>query len=412
MNDKQVEDDASKRVIVVGGGLSGLSLSLGLAKVGYRVHVVERRNDIEKRKGGTYLMQPNAIKALEEVCQEAMDPLYEMGVPIPSSECKMYAWWMVRDSLLRQVNKQKDKITLSMGWSFYKFEDDHPDFIKALFTRTDADDADADKDEKLELEGVLLVGADGVHSAVRSFLNLPPATPTGSACWRGSISVTDPASPLATLLNTPLLTKGATTLGYIKCGPCVLGLKSFHSVYPYLMTWTVNTREPDAASKFHHPRDAVGPYLRENEDTANMFTAVFELANPEELDYIIPFVTIALPNEDGKGWGGKGRVTLLGDAAHAMRSAGGQGGAMAFEDCVVLTRLLQEVGDTSGSAALGGRASTEQVLIDFENSRVPRVRKIWDDQMERAERAYTGDFGPSRSPADEDVYNTWVNGGV
>ena len=118
---------------MVGSGLTGLSVSLGLAKLGYRVHIVERRHDWGQRKGVTYLMQPNAVRALEQVCQEAMDPLYEMGFPLPHSECKMYARWIVRDSLLKQVMLMNNNISLHMGWSFSDVEDDHPDLIKGTF---------------------------------------------------------------------------------------------------------------------------------------------------------------------------------------------------------------------------------------------------------------------------------------
>jgi len=261
---------------------------------------------------------------------------------------------------------------------------------------------------------------------------------------------------LAPLLTSPLLTTGKMVLGYIKCGPyCVVGLKSFHSKYPGVMTWTVNTKEPDAAVKFSHPRDALGAYLdsitkndnaddddddEENKKTASLIEAVLELADPEELHHSLPFVTIGLPEENQDenanvnvnangttGWGGTGRVTLIGDAAHAMRSAGGQGGAMAFEDCVVLARILEQTQALSGGNANDNdkdsdndtvddvhhtRASIETAVLEFENSRLPRVRTIWNDQWERAERAYKGDFKPSRTEEDELKYQAWVDKGV
>ena len=369
-----------------------------------------------------------------------------------------------------------------MGWSFSDVEDDHPDFIKARFTRTQQTQTLTEKDDDgtntqidneaedvLDLTGILLVGADGVHSAARASLDLAPATHTGSVSWGGTISIIDDDDDnddddaidnnninsarklLAPLLTSPLLTTGKMVMGYIKCGPyCVVGLKSFHSKYPGVMTWTVNTREPDAAVKFSHPRDALGSYLDsidnndndddddddgdENKKTASLIEAVFELADPEELNHSLPFVTIALPekNQDANanvntGWGGTGRVTLIGDAAHAMRSFGGQGGAMAFEDCVVLARILEQTQASSGGNANDNdndtvddahtsvhhtRASIEAAVLEFESSRLPRVRTIWNDQWERVERAYKGDFKSSRTVADELEYQAWVDKGV
>lgn len=350
-----------------------------------------------------------------------------------------------------------------MGWSFSAFDDDNPDQIKARFTRTpqtqtqtqtqkDDDttqiDNEAEHEDVLELTGIMVVGADGVHSAVRASLDLAPATPTGSVCWRGSISINDDDTDndddemkknarqvLAPLLTSPLLTTGNMVRGYIKCGPyCVIGLKSFHSKYPGVMTWTVNSREPEAAIRFRHPREAVGAYLAASSDnnddndddnddntkTAALIEAVFALADPEELNHSLPFVTITLPeeeNQDAKtnmGWGGSGRVTLIGDAAHAMRSAGGQGGAMAFEDCVVLARVLKQITLASLLTAhpMLTRAAIASAVLEFESSRLPRVRTIWQDQWERAERAYQGDFTPSRSEAAEREYQAWVDKGV
>jgi len=134
---------------------------------------------------------------------------------------------------------RKNNISLHMGWSFSNLEDDHPDLIKARFTRTQQTQTQTQKDDDtqidneaedvLELTGIIVVGADGVHSAVRASLDLAPATHTGSVCWRGSISINDDDDDddetnnarqlLAPLLTSPLLTTGKMVQGYIKCGP-------------------------------------------------------------------------------------------------------------------------------------------------------------------------------------------------
>jgi 2-polyprenyl-6-methoxyphenol hydroxylase-like FAD-dependent oxidoreductase len=262
-----------RTIIVVGGGLCGLAASLGLAQLGYHVHVMERRRSetMQKRRVGTYLMQPNAIRALEELCQEAMDPLYDMGITTPSSECKMYAWWMVRDSLLRQAEKM-EKITLWTGWSFTDLDDGmDSDSVKARFARSNDKDTNTEDQPKqrLELRGALLLGCDGIHSAVRTHLGLPPATPTGSMCWRGTISVDqeNSSSLLASRLMDPPV--------YINSGPCVLGLKSYHSKYDGVMTWSISLQDDDAAiGKYRHPRDAVRRFLKDNTETGELFNKV------------------------------------------------------------------------------------------------------------------------------------------
>ena len=60
----------------------------------------------------------------------------------------------------------------------------------------------------------------------------------------------------------------------------------------------------------------------------------------------------------------RGRVVLIGDAAHAMTPNLGQGGAMAIEDAVVLARALERAG------------TLDAALADFDQRRVPRVRSV------------------------------------
>jgi 2-polyprenyl-6-methoxyphenol hydroxylase-like FAD-dependent oxidoreductase len=64
-----------------------------------------------------------------------------------------------------------------------------------------------------------------------------------------------------------------------------------------------------------------------------------------------------------KQWG-VGRVTLIGDAAHAMTNALGQGANQAIEDAVVLARCLAD------------GASPAQGLRDYEAERIPRTSKF------------------------------------
>lgn len=75
----------------------------------------------------------------------------------------------------------------------------------------------------------------------------------------------------------------------------------------------------------------------------------------------------------------RGRVVLIGDAAHAMTPNLGQGGAMAIEDAVVLARTLE-------------RADTlEAALADFDARRATRVRSV---QVRSRLLGRIGNLGP------------------
>ena len=146
-------------IIIVGAGIAGTTLALGLTAANYRVHLVERRLDYQRR-GGTYLMQPNSIRAMDEICPAVMETLHPTGIPIPMSGGKMYVWGSVRDALVEQVQK-KESIVMHNGWSFESCTEEE-DCVKVHLQSTE------DPTRKLTLSGALLVGADGVHSAVRS----------------------------------------------------------------------------------------------------------------------------------------------------------------------------------------------------------------------------------------------------
>jgi 2-polyprenyl-6-methoxyphenol hydroxylase-like FAD-dependent oxidoreductase len=79
---------------------------------------------------------------------------------------------------------------------------------------------------------------------------------------------------------------------------------------------------------------------------------------------------------------------------------------MAFEDAVVLCRALAKA---KAQGTLNDRAGVQRALAEFENSRIPRIRKIWVDEWERAEIVYKQkkQMGPW-----SDEYRAWVYDGV
>jgi len=365
----------------------------------------------KKRKGGAYIMQPNGLKALYEVAPQLQQGLDVLGVDVPSSNGKLYAWWMIRDALYQEVLKQKDNnnVKFYRGWTFENFFDDpQSPTIKARFKREGC--SATDEEDCLELEGALLIGADGIHSGIRAQLGLPPADPVGSCVWRGSIQIPEDHSTLG-----PLLHKGVHPMGYVSLGGATSAVSflNFHSKYPGVMTWSISTKDTSAS----HPRQVVGPYLLSDDkkELSSILDALFELADPSDLDFKIPFLTSKPPDSDENGWGGQGRVTLVGDAAHGIRSAGGQAGGMAFEDACIFIRMLkqqQQQQQQQQPNPLADYQHAQAFIRQFENSRIPRVRKIWNDANARIERVYKGvKLTDEEAKTDQDVLD-WIYKGV
>ena len=100
------------------------------------------------------------------------------------------------------------------------------------------------------------------------------------------------------------------------------------------------------------------------------------------------------------GWGGKGRITLIGDAAHSLRPASGLGGSLAFEDAALLGRYI----------ARGDSSDVEERLRAFETIRLPRCRSISNDQSMRSNLSYEIGFG--RVPPWDEAYAQWIDDGI
>jgi hypothetical protein len=62
-------------IVVVGACLASLATSLGLAKLGYKVELVERHKDRARQDSAFAWLPPNGIQALRELCPKAKDKI-------------------------------------------------------------------------------------------------------------------------------------------------------------------------------------------------------------------------------------------------------------------------------------------------------------------------------------------------
>jgi FAD-dependent urate hydroxylase len=237
----------------------------------------------------------------------------------------------------------------------------------------------------------LVVGADGVHSTVRRLIGLPPALDAGMTIIRGHLIVLkqgDPditpsttednlyLPPLSSLLNT-----GISPLT-VRDDPdqSIFFVFNHHQKTPGLLMWQIAT-----------------PRRFDTNDELETFCCSMT-SDPIQQHFIRQILKQTDPNHitktklsvqdmsqlPGSGWGGRGRVTLIGDAAHACRPTDGQGGNLALEDCIVLCRLLSK--DPSRlRLPQSSQQKCHELVTEFEESRLPRVKTIHDDQRVRAE---------------------------
>jgi len=184
----------------------------------------------------------------------------------------------------------------------------------------------------------LVIGADGIRSAVRKLIYPHIETAYRSFCaWRTVMECSD-CDTVFRIRFSP-----GRVLGSFQVGPNLVYafLLAHHAGLPSLLRDEHLERFKELASQFHA---TVPSLIQQQRDPAGVvFVPVQEVETPSYY---------------------RGRILLIGDAAHAFPPQLAQGAAMAIEDAVALAGLLGESGDL------------DQVLRSYESRRRPRVDSI------------------------------------
>ena len=388
------EDYLETDIVIVGGGLVGLALFIGTARLpDCRVLLIEKRSQYE-RAGATLGLAANGVKALNEL---ASDPTFVQTnihphgfdmMPVEQVPTHILPWWIVRDALLDRAvqlakaqaqtdNAQESPHRLEM-WNGVELSelDEYDDCVELGFSNVN-----------VRVRAKLVVAADGVRSQIRSLLQLKPAEDTGVRVWRGHIQVMDlkGKNEEAYRVLEPLLSKGYAP--FVVRDPnnplSYVAVFNHHENIPGLLLWQLGTPSDDDDTITQFLSEGItDPAQREVlaalcSHTPNILYTKLRTINMDHIS--------AQPAEQQvQGWGGSKRVTLIGDAAHACRPTDGQGANMAFEDACVLVRLLQQTLEKDGPAAF--LQDIQDLVLRFENERRPRVKRIHQDQAERAHK--------------------------
>ena len=336
-------------VLVAGGGIGGLSVALTMHQIGVPCVVLESVRHLEPLGVGINV-QPNAVRELYELAI-GPDQLGAIGLQTrefvlvglngkevyaePRGLHAGYKWPQysvhrggLQMLLYRTVLDRlgSDAVRTGMAVTGYINDDDGGD--RALVETSDG--------QRLEIEGSLLIGADGLHSAVRAQMHpgQPPIQWGGAIMWRG----VTPGVPIRTGASfVGLGTHRHRVVFYPIARPDpVTGLAPINWIAEITVDnsggWTTGdwNRRVDVASFIHHFEDWNYNWL----DVPAMLRgadAVFEYPMIDR-DPVPTWVD--------------GRVALLGDAAHVMYPTGSNGASQAVIDARVLGASILEHGVT------------------------------------------------------------------
>jgi 2-polyprenyl-6-methoxyphenol hydroxylase-like FAD-dependent oxidoreductase len=189
--------------------------------------------------------------------------------------------------------------------------------------------------------GDVLIGADGIDSTIRKQL-LGEQAPrhSGLTMWRANVPYDESIAPAVDFIAW---WGSGTKFVIFRSGP-------------ERLSWEAIVTSPPGG------QDAPGERKRAVLDRFADFTApVHRIV--EATDEQAIFRTDVFDRPPDERWG-EGRVTLLGDAAHPMTFAVGQGAAQALEDALAIGRALGKDGDV------------EAALRAYEQPRIARAARF------------------------------------
>jgi salicylate hydroxylase len=196
------------------------------------------------------------------------------------------------------------------------------------------------------VRGDLLIGADGVKSAIREqIVGVDRAAYTGDAAWRLTVPTDQLPPDLMGHVMSVWMGPGRHAVCYYLRGGALLNFVG--------LVETDEVSEESWTAKF--------PWEKLKSDFAGWHEDIQAVI--DKADRAMCFRWSLFYRPPVRGWS-TGRVTMLGDAVHATLPYLAQGAAMAIEDGAVLTR------------ALGMRTDVAEALDLYERNRVDRTAKI------------------------------------
>lgn len=355
-------------VAVVGGGLGGLAAAVALTQAGFEVNVFEQAPALGEVGAGINI-SPQATKALTAIGLGAA--MARIGTAVSGQiQRSMYTGEQLVETDLGRVAAER------YGAPYYVFH--RADLLGVLADRVGTrrlhlgrrcvgiDDSGPavglEFGDGSTFSADLVIGADGIHSVVRSHLcGTDEAEFTGQVVWRALLDGDAyPSDVLGPYGFCGWIGKGSHIMSYFLRGTKIINL----------------TTQSDSDSWVEEGWSTPG----EPEEMRSCFPGTSPVLK-SLLDGVTQCSKWGLFGRSPSHNWGHGRIQLIGDAAHPMLPNAGQGAAQAFEDAYILARWLRACPD-----------DPETALAGFRDVRIPRAHAIQRQSLANSKLVHAGDW--------------------
>jgi 2-polyprenyl-6-methoxyphenol hydroxylase-like FAD-dependent oxidoreductase len=367
-------------VLIIGGGVGGLTLALSLHQAGIACRVFEAAPEIKPLGVGVNLL-PHGMRELTELGLQARlarvavetrelcfyNRFGQLIFKEPRGRFAGYGWPQLsihradlHDVLLQAAKERLGVDGVVLNMKFSSLEEEHGRVTARFENGTLA-------------SGGCVVGCDGIHSSVRRMLfpNEGPPAYQGINMWRGVTRM------------KPFLTGASMAVaGWLEVGKMV--------IYPIrspehaaasadnrqLVNWVAEIQSPRNVMQDWNLGGKIEDFYPTFKDWR--FDWLDCAAMIRSADQVLEYPMV---DRDPLPWWTRGRVTLLGDAAHPMYPRGSNGAGQAILDARTLTGcFLRDKNITNALKEYEHtrlKAANDLVLMNRANPPDALLREVW-----------------------------------
>ncbi len=336
----------SPQVAIIGAGPGGITAGLALRKAGIDAKVYERAEKVTPL-GGALILNAVGLTIMRRLGVDIEDMYNGVTAEFRRYDGKVRAHISVNPAILEEANASGWQSGMMRKELYARMLDVVPDDLivpahELADFEQDADGVTVNFTNGEQIRTDVLVGADGIHSRVRNslFPEAPQPKPLGIAVWLGWCEAEHVDATQCVIQHNQ-----DYQMGY-----CPLVFEGKKCVE----WWMVERYKGEAP-----PENVTGYVLGKIGHFAEPSAEILRLTDHKK--QLFRWIVEYIPGLDQ--WT-KGRVTILGDAAHPTSPYAAYGAGMAIEDGYFLGKYLKDSG-------LGNSEAISRGLKDYEDLRRP-----------------------------------------